>query len=137
MIKILLVEDLSADALLFREALRDAGLGPGLTVAHDGREALAKLRAGPLPDLVLLDLDLPRISGREVLGELRSDPRMQLLPVVVVTTSPSPDDIDFAYRHHANAYVRKPNGFVALSGVAEAIRDFWVRTATLPARAPV
>ena len=135
MMHILLIEDLGADALLFREALRDAGLGQGLTFAHDGREALEKLRENPLPDLVLLDLDLPGVSGREVLGELRADPRLRLVPVVVVTTSPSPDDVDFAYTHHANAYVRKPNGFLALSAVAEAIRDFWVRTATLPAPA--
>ena len=137
MMSILLVEDLGADALLFREALRDAGLGQGLSFAHDGREALERLRDGPLPDLVLLDLDLPRVSGREVLGEVRSDPRTRLLPVVIVTTSPSPDDVDFAYSHHANAYVRKPNGFLALSAVAEAIRDFWVRTATLPAPARI
>jgi CheY-like chemotaxis protein len=130
--RILVVEDLGADALLFREALRDAGLAQSLTFARDGIEALEKLRSEPAPDLLLLDLDLPRVSGREVLDELRSDPRLRLLPVVVITTSPSPDDIAFAYEHHANAYVRKPNGFMALSAVAEAIRDFWIRTTTLP-----
>ena len=130
--RIMVVEDLGADALLFREALRDAGLGQGLTFATDGAEALDKLRNEPAPDLLLLDLDLPRVSGREVLEEVRRDPRLRLLPVVIITTSPSPDDIQFAYEHHANAYMRKPNGYLALSAVAEAIRDFWIRTAILP-----
>lgn len=133
--RILLVEDLSADALLFREALQDAGLAEDLVLAHDGLEALDMLRGstGRPPDLVLLDLNLPKVSGREVLDELRRDPRLHTLPVVVVTTSNSPHDVEFAYRHHANAYVRKPNGFNALLSVAKAIRDFWGRTATLPA----
>ena len=130
--RILVVEDIGADALLFREALRDAGLAQNLTFASDGAEALEKLQSEPAPDLLLLDLDLPRVSGREVLDGVRNNPRLRLLPVVVITTSPSPDDIAFAYEHHANAYLRKPNGFLALSAVAEAIRDFWVRTATLP-----
>ena len=130
--RILVVEDLGADALLFREALRDAGLAQSLSFATNGAEALDKLRNEPAPDLLLLDLDLPRVSGREVLDGVRSDPRLRLLPVVIITTSPSPDDIRFAYEHHANAYMRKPNGYLALSAVAEAIRDFWIRTATLP-----
>jgi len=130
--RILVVEDLGADALLFREALRDAGLAQSLSFATDGAEALDKLRNEPAPDLLLLDLDLPRVSGREVLDGVRRDPRLRMLPVVIITTSPSPDDIHFAYEHHANAYMRKPNGYLALSGVAEAIRDFWIRTAILP-----
>jgi CheY-like chemotaxis protein len=133
MTRILLVEDLSADAILFREALRDAGLGEDLTVATDGQTALDMLREGLPHDLVLLDLNLPRKDGREVLDEIRRDPRLALLPVVVVTTSTAPKDIEFAYAHRANAYVRKPNGFLALAAVARAIRDFWARTATLPA----
>ncbi len=133
-LRILLVEDLGADALLFREAMRDAGIDGDLVLAHDGQEALDLLRdrAGRLPDLVLLDLNLPKVGGRQVLDEVRRDPRLHALPVVVLTTSSSPYDVAFAYRHHANAYVRKPNGFEALSSVAHAIRDFWARTATLP-----
>jgi CheY-like chemotaxis protein len=119
--------------VLAREALREAGLGHDLVLAHDGQTALDLLRDGsPLPDLVLLDLNLPGRSGREVLDEIRKDPRLRTLPVVILTTSTSPHDVAFAYRHHANAYVRKPNGFVALSSVARAIRDFWAKTATLP-----
>lgn len=136
--RILLVEDLSSDALLLREALRDAGLDHELIVANDGEEALALLHAdGPLPQLVLLDLNLPGLSGRDVLDDIRAHPRLEALPVVVLSTSNAPSDISFAYAHRANAYVRKPNGFEALSGVARAIRDFWTRTATLPPAFPV
>lgn len=131
--RILLVEDLQADAILLREALLEAGMGGDLVVARDGREALDMLAAdGPLPQLVLLDLNLPRLSGHQVLDRIRADPRLATLPVVVLSTSSSPADVAFAYSHRANAYVRKPNGFDALTGVARAIRDFWTRAATLP-----
>jgi CheY-like chemotaxis protein len=135
--RILLVEDLDSDTLLLREALREAGLGRDIVYAHDGQEALDLLRSGaPLPQLVLLDLNLPRVSGGQVLDTIRGDQRLRSLPVVVLTTSIAPADVAFAYRHLANAYVRKPNGFEALLGVTRAIRDFWIRTATLPAPFP-
>lgn len=135
--RILLVEDLNPDAILLREALRDAGLADDLVLAQDGQEALdILLGGGPLPQLMLLDLNLPKLSGREVLDRVRAEPRLQELPIVVLTTSISAADVAFAYSHRANAYVRKPNGFNALSGVARAIRDFWVRTATLPSAYP-
>jgi len=119
--------------VLLREALVDVGLGRDLEVAADGQEALDALHSGrPLPSLVLLDLNLPGVSGRQVLEDIRADPRLQQLPVVVLSTSNAPADVAFAYRHNANAYVRKPNGFVALKNVAAAIQEFWVRTATLP-----
>lgn len=131
--RILLVEDINADAILLREALADAGLGGELVVASDGRQALELLRDDrALPQLVLLDLNLPGMSGRQVLVDIRTDPRLKALPVVVLSTSNSPADVAFAYGHQANAYVRKPNGFEALSVVARAIRDFWTRAATLP-----
>lgn len=131
--RILLVEDINADAILLREALIDAGLGGDLVVAGSGRDALDLLQAGQtLPQLVLLDLDLPGVSGRKVLEDIRADPRLAALPVVVLSTSNSPADVAFAYSHNANAYVRKPNGFEALSAVARSIRDFWTRAATLP-----
>ena len=108
-------------------------LGRDLTIAQTGEEALEQLQSGrPLPGLVLLDLNLPGVSGRDVLDRIRADQRLAELPVVVLSTSNAPADIAFAYGHRANAYVRKPNGFEALSGVARAIRDFWLRTATLP-----
>ena len=131
--RILLVEDLTSDALLLREALRDAGLHHELTVARDGAEAMELLQSeGPNPQLVLLDLNLPKVSGQVILDAIRSDPQLEHLPVVVLSTSNAPKDIRFAYEHKANAYVRKPNGFEALSATARAIRDFWTRTATLP-----
>lgn len=131
--RILLVEDLDADAILLREALEDAGLSGELTVAPDGAAALRALRSGgPLPQLVLLDLNLPGMGGRRVLEEIRADARLEQLPVVVLSTSNAPKDIAFAYGLRANAYVRKPNGYEALSAVARAIRDFWTRAATLP-----
>ncbi|MCW2992421.1 MAG: response regulator [Solirubrobacterales bacterium] len=131
--RILLVEDINADAILLREALHEAGMGDDLVVARDGQEALDLLHsAGPLPQLVLLDLNLPGISGRQVLDDIRGDQRLEALPVVVLSTSNSPADVAFAYGHRANAYVRKPNGFEALTSVARAIRDFWTRAATLP-----
>lgn len=131
--QILLVEDIHADVILLREALAEAELGDDVVVAGDGQEALERLRSGgPLPQLVLLDLNLPVVSGHVVLDEIRSDPRLRALPVVVLSTSNAPSDISFAYSHQANAYVRKPNGFEALTSVARAIRDFWTRTATLP-----
>jgi chemotaxis family two-component system response regulator Rcp1 len=135
--RILLVEDLRSDAVLLHEALRDAGLEQDLVLAHDGQEALDLLQGGgALPQLVLLDLNLPKVSGHQVLDEIRADDRLRHLPVVVLTTSLAPADIAFAYRHQANAYVRKPNGFEALSTVAKAIRDFWIRVATLPSPFP-
>lgn len=131
--RILLVEDLRSDAILLREALVDEGLGDDLVLATDGAQALERLRSDrPLPQLVLLDLNLPRVDGREVLEGIRGDERLRQLPVVVLSTSTAPADVAFAYGNQANAYVRKPNGFEALRGVARAIRDFWVDTATLP-----
>ena len=131
--RILVVEDLSADAVLLREALVEVGMGRDLMIAQTGEEALTELQSGrPLPSLVLLDLNLPGVSGRDVLDDIRSSARLSGLPVVVLSTSNAPADIAFAYGHRANAYVRKPNGFVALRSVANAIQDFWVRTATLP-----
>jgi len=131
--RILLVEDINADAILLREALLDAGLGGELVVAGDGRQALELLQGDlTLPQLVLLDLNLPGLSGRQVLEDIRADPRLKALPVVVLSTSNSPADVAFAYGHQANAYVRKPNGFEALSAVARSIRDFWTCAATLP-----
>lgn len=135
--RVLLVEDLSADAILLREALLDVGMGDELTYVRDGQDALDELMSGrPLPQLVLLDLNLPKVSGQSVLEAIRADQRLDTLPVVVLSTSNSPADVSFAYGHRANAYVRKPNGFEALSSVAQAIRDFWIRTATLPSAYP-
>ena len=133
MTRVLLVEDNEADVILLREALREGGVELDLTVAQDGEQAMAGLRDGDgLPDLMLLDLNLPRKDGREVLAEMKGDPGLAEVPVIVLTTSQSPSDVAFAYRNHANAYVRKPNGLDQLIEVTRAIRDFWVAAATLP-----
>ena len=129
---ILLVEDNQADALLIQEALRQASVHLDVERVPDGEAALRRLRNGPRPGLVLLDLNLPRMDGRTVLAELKADPDLHTIPVIVLTTSSAPADIAFAYENHANSYVRKPLGLDALIEAATAIRDFWLRTATLP-----
>jgi len=133
---ILLVEDNQADALLIQEALRHVAVHDVIERVGDGEDALARLRGEePRPGLVLLDLNLPRKDGRTVLAELKADPDLHTIPVIVLTTSSAPSDIAFAYENHANSYVRKPIGLDALIEAARAIRDFWLRTATPPAAA--
>ena len=134
MTQILLVEDSSTDAFLIQEALQQVDFDHKLEVVTDGEQAIDRLRSGPRPDLMLLDLNLPRKDGREVLAEVKADPELKTLPVIVLTTSSSAPDITFAYKHHANSYVRKPLGLDRLIETAAAIRDFWVGTATLPSQ---
>jgi CheY-like chemotaxis protein len=129
---ILLVEDSAPDAMLIRQALREAEVEGTVEVVTDGEQALARLRRGPAPDLMLLDLNLPRKDGRAVLVEMSEDAELREIPVIVLTTSSAPHDVHFAYRHCANSYVRKPLGLDRLVETARAIRDFWLRTATLP-----
>lgn len=132
MTHILLVEDSSTDAFLIQEALRQVAFDHHVEVVTDGVQALERLRNGSRPDLVLLDLNMPRKDGREVLAEVKADPDLKTIPVIVLTTSSAPPDVAFAYEHHANSFVRKPLGLDRLVESAAAIRDFWVRTATLP-----
>jgi two-component system, chemotaxis family, response regulator Rcp1 len=134
---ILLVEDNPADALLIREALRQVQVDESVDVVTDGEQALERLRDGgePRPDLVLLDLNLPRLDGRQVLATVKADPGLRDIPVIVMTTSGSPPDIAEAYASGANAYVRKPLGMERLVEAAASIRDFWLRSATLPTQA--
>jgi len=133
---ILLVEDNQADALLIREALRQVDVSHPVEVVTDGEQALARLRGDEQrPDLVLLDLNLPRVDGREVLSQVKADPALRDIPVIVLTTSSAPPDIAFAYDRGANAYMRKPLGMDRLVEAAQAIRDFWLRAATLPSQA--
>jgi CheY-like chemotaxis protein len=132
MTSILLVEDSAPDAMLIRQALREAGLEAHVEVAADGELALARLRDGDAPDLVLLDLNLPRKDGRAVLAEMRADEAMSGIPVIVLTTSSAPHDVRYCYEHGANSYVRKPLGLDRLVETAKSIREFWFDTATLP-----
>ena len=137
-IEILLVEDNPGDVRLTREALRDGKVKNNLSVAEDGVEALAFLRrAGkyanaPRPDLILLDLNLPRLSGREVLEQIKQDPELQSIPVVILTTSQAEQDIVKAYQLNANCYVTKPVDLDQFITVVRSIEDFWFTVVKLP-----
>jgi two-component system, chemotaxis family, response regulator Rcp1 len=137
-IEILLVEDSPSDADLTREALDDTKVHNNLSVVGDGVEALAFLRRegpyadAPHPDLILLDLNLPKKGGREVLSEIKSDPILRRIPVVVLTTSEAEQDIVESYNLHANCYVRKPVDLDAFIQVVRSIDNFWLAIVKLP-----
>lgn len=137
---ILLVEDSIADVRLMQEVLRETAMPHELLVAGDGEKALRAIRrqgeyAGArLPDLVLLDLNLPGIDGRQVLREIKSDPLLKRTPVLVLSTSTADSDITASYDAHANCYLSKPVDLDDFFKLAEALRDFWLRLAILPPR---
>jgi len=134
----LLVEDNPGDVRLTREALDESKLRNNLTVVGDGIEALAYLRregkyaAAPRPDVVLLDLNLPRKSGREVLAEIKADPALKRIPVVVITSSEAERDILATYELHANCYVTKPVDLDQFIKVVRSIETFWLTIVKLP-----
>jgi len=133
--RILLVEDNPRDAELVGLALKESGIGHKLHVSVDGELALQYLKdKKPGPDLVLLDLNIPKYSGIEVLKKIREDERLRALPVVVLTNSNSTEDVRLAYLNGCNAYIRKPLGFDALQKTVEVIQQFWFHTSTLPPR---
>jgi CheY-like chemotaxis protein len=138
---ILLVEDDPGDVLLIREALAEHKVGNTLAVVSDGVMAMEYMRgegeyAGTeRPELVLLDLNLPRKSGSEVLAELKSDPRLAMIPVVVLTTSKAEEDVLRSYRQHANAYITKPLDFERFKQIVYQIDDFFIGLVQLPPRA--
>jgi CheY-like chemotaxis protein len=127
MIEILLVDDSPADVRLTLEALKEAKMRNQIHVAQDGEAALAFLRTPGRrrPDLILLDLNLPGIDGREVLAEIKSDPVLAIIPVVVLTTSQAEEDVLRSYRLHANCYITKPVDFQQFIRVVQSIEDFW------------
>jgi CheY-like chemotaxis protein len=137
-VEILLVEDNPGDVRLTIEALRDAKVSNHLTVARDGVEALAMVRGTPPHtgaghfDLILLDLNLPKKNGREVLADLKSDPKLKRIPVVILTTSQAEDDILKSYDLHANCYITKPLGLDPFMRVVRSIEDFWLSVVHLP-----
>jgi CheY-like chemotaxis protein len=139
-IDILLVEDDPGDVLMTREAFEHHKIRNALHVVSDGVEALEFLHpegafaAAPRPGLILLDLNLPRKDGREVLGEIKRDPGLCTIPVVVLTTSEAEEDILRSYELHANAYVTKPVDFEKFIEVVRKIDDFWVTVVQLPHR---
>jgi len=137
-IEILLVEDNEGDARLVQEAMRDAKMRNHMHMVEDGVEAMEFLRRqgrfgdAPRPDLVLLDLNLPRKDGRQVLAEMKTDPMLKRIPVVVLTTSNAEQDVLSAYDLHANCYVTKPVDFDKFMYVVRQIDEFWVKVVTLP-----
>ncbi len=138
LIEILMVEDNPGDVRLTREAMKEGKISNRLSVVGDGVEALEFLRRqgrfseAPRPDLILLDLNLPRKDGREVLAEVKSDPALRTIPVVVLTTSHADEDVIRAYNLHANCYITKPVDFNQFMKVVQQIDDFWVNLVTLP-----
>jgi CheY-like chemotaxis protein len=140
-IEVLLVEDDPGDVLMTREAFAERTLHNRLNVVSDGDEALAYLRRQGIyadavrPDLILLDLNLPRRDGRQVLEEIKKDEHLRPIPVVVLTTSSAQEDILSSYRLHANAYVTKPVDFVNFVTVVRQIDEFFVNVVELPPRA--
>ena len=137
-IQILLVEDNPADIELTRQAFSEARVANQLHVVQDGEAAIRFLRRqgaydrAPRPDVVLLDLNLPKKDGREVLAEVKRDPDLRTIPVVVLTTSAGEEDILGAYQDHANSYVRKPVRFEDFIKAVREIDDYWLGIVALP-----
>ena len=137
-IDILLVEDNPGDVRLAQEALKESKVRNKLFVVEDGVEAMAFLRqqgkhaGAPRPDLILLDLNLPRKSGREVLAEVKTDENLKRIPVVVLTVSKAEEDIIRCYNHYANCYITKPLDFNQFMEVTKSIEEFWLTIVRLP-----
>jgi two-component system, chemotaxis family, response regulator Rcp1 len=138
-VQILIVEDNPADARLVREVMRDSKILNEIHWVPDGVEALAFLRRqgkyaeAPRPNIVFLDLNMPKKDGREVLREVKADAGLRSIPVVVMTSSQTEEDIARAYDHHANCYVRKPVDFQQFHQVVKTLENFWFATVELPA----
>jgi CheY-like chemotaxis protein len=135
-IEILLVEDNPGDVQLTKEAFMEGKIRNNMSVARDGVEALAYLNNPnvPRPDIVLLDLNLPRTSGLEVLTAIKDDPVLRSIPVVILTTSQDETDIARSYRSHANCYITKPVDFEKFLHVVRSLEDFWLTVVRLPPR---
>ncbi|PAU79816.1 hypothetical protein CK501_11480 [Halovibrio salipaludis] len=137
-LEILLVEDNPADVDLILESFAETGNGTRLHPVRDGEDAMRFLRQegeygeAVRPDLVLLDLNLPRMDGREVLEAIKSDPELKVLPVIVLTSSQARKDITTSYQLHANCYITKPLGLSQFYRIAEAVEGFWQHVAVLP-----
>jgi CheY-like chemotaxis protein len=140
-ITVLIVEDNPGDVELAKEALRETSLTLDVHVAGDGEEALRFLQRdgdfaeAPPVDLVLLDLNMPKKTGHEVLGEMKADPDLRLTPVVVFTSSAAREDIEKAYDRYANCYITKPGDLDELVDVVRAIESFWLTVVRLPRHA--
>jgi chemotaxis family two-component system response regulator Rcp1 len=138
LIEVLLVEDSPGDVRLTREALKDAKMHISLNVVSDGTEAMAYLRReknhaqASRPDLILLDLNLPKKDGRDVLKEIKESDDLKSIPVVILTTSASPADVEHSYKLHANCYITKPVDLKGFIKVVQSIDNFWLSVVKLP-----
>jgi len=135
-IHILLVDDNEGDILLTREALDDARIVNKISIACDGLEAIRFLKKSPVgantPDLILLDINLPKMNGTEVLGIIKADPDLKRIPVIMLTTSSAEKDILASYDNYANCYITKPVDLNKFIDVVRTIEDFWISTVKLP-----
>lgn len=140
-LNILIVEDNSGDIVLTREAFDEVGLSDKVHITKDGDEAMRFLRNEspfenvPQPDLILLDLNIPKKDGREILQDIKNDDKLRLIPVIILTTSKSERDILSCYRSHANCYIEKPVDFNQFVEIIGNIKDFWLNTVRLPGQA--
>jgi chemotaxis family two-component system response regulator Rcp1 len=139
-IHILLVDDNEGDILLTREALDDARIVNKISIAYDGLEAIRFLKKQPAgantPDLILLDINLPKMNGTEVLAIIKNDPELKRIPVIMLTTSSAEKDILASYDNHANCYITKPVDLEMFMNVVRTIEDFWISIVKLPKTAP-
>jgi chemotaxis family two-component system response regulator Rcp1 len=137
-VEVLLVEDSPGDVRLTREALRETGTAVNLHVASDGVEAMAFLRnegkytKAPRPDFILLDLNIPKLDGRQVLAQIKNDQNLKTIPTIVLTTSDAEVDIVKSYQLQANCYISKPVQFEDFENVVRSINDFWMTKVKLP-----
>jgi chemotaxis family two-component system response regulator Rcp1 len=138
-VEVLLVEDNPGDIRLIQEAFHEGEMSSNLNVARDGEQAMAYLRqqgiysGSPRPAFILLDLNLPRKDGREVLAEIKQDKALRQIPVVILSTSTNDDDVRRAYDLHANCYVPKPLDIDQLVHIGKSLEEFWLTTVLLPA----
>ncbi len=138
LIEILLVEDNPGDVRLTLEALKEAKIRNKVNVLTDGEQAVDYLKRKngfenrPLPDIILLDLNLPKLSGREVLTIIKNDDNLKHIPIIVLTTSKSEEDILNSYLHHANCYITKPVDFEQFSEIIKKLEDFWFTIVKIP-----
>lgn len=137
-IKILLVEDNLADTVLIQESLLESKLNLDIDTVIDGEKAMDYLHENlnndkeRLPDLIILDLNMPRKDGREVLKEIKEHEELRLIPVVIMTTSENEEDVKFAYKNHANSYISKPVDMEQFTKIVSSINDFWLTIVKLP-----
>jgi two-component system, chemotaxis family, response regulator Rcp1 len=134
-VHILLVEDNEGDIILTKEALKEAKIKNEVSVAMDGQEALQMLyNASSLPDIILLDINLPKIDGLEVLSTIKKDERLKKIPIIMLSTSSSERDISASYNNYANCFITKPVDLSKFLDVIKTIEDFWISIVKLPKR---